>query len=301
MRRRLSAVLIIVVCFAIPAFAENDNEKEKKKDGTWCGVKDKDELEAQALEDYTEMLGASRVGGASRLRVAADAVTATIPVYVHVITDTAGAGNVSDSAIAAQIRVLNEGFGGAYGGAATRFQFQLASIDRTANNTWFAATNGTTAEQQMKNALHIGGAGDLNFYTNGMGGGLLGWATFPSSYASNPKADGVVCHFDTLPGGKYTSYNEGDTGTHEVGHWVGLYHTFQGGCNGNGDYVSDTAAERSSASGCPTGRDTCTGRKFPGVDPIENFMDYSYDACMYLFSAGQAERASSLTQTYRGR
>ena len=94
-------------------------------------------------------------------------------------------------------------------------------------------------------------------------------------------------HWGSLPGSFIDFFNLGFTATHEAGHWLGLWHTFDFGCSANGDFVSDTPAMSVPTSGCPEGKDTCPQ---VGLDPIHNYMDYSVDPCYTEFTAGQSQR-----------
>ena len=236
---------------------------------------------------------------ANRAERAADRVagrTVTVPVWFHVLRKdrTVEGGNLPLSRISAQIEVLNDSFGGATGGATTGFRFELKGVTRTTNVGWFHV-NGSGTDRAMKEALRRGGSETLNIYSAKPGANLLGYAYFASDYDVVGVLDGVVVHYQTLPGGSFEIYSEGDTGTHEVGHWLDLYHTFEGGCEG-GDFVADTAPEASPAFRCPTGRDTCPD---PGLDPITNFMDYTQDSCVFEFTKGQAVRMQQAWSAFR--
>jgi len=227
----------------------------------------------------------------------------TIPVYVHVIKGThRGETNpFGPRRVAKLLSILNGGFSGGQSATnvATRYSFTLKRTDYTKRDAWYHAYLNGTRDQQAKRALHRGGAGSLNLYLNGGGSadeGVLGWSRFPWQYASNPKLDNVSVNIAATPGGSARGYNLGDTVIHETGHWMGLFHTFQGGCSAQGDEVADTAAEAEPSFYCETTRDTCEA---PGFDPVHDFMDYSYDSCMNMFTAGQVSRMDAAFAKYR--
>ncbi|KAG9091949.1 hypothetical protein FS749_016125 [Ceratobasidium sp. UAMH 11750] len=236
---------------------------------------------AEAL--FAKNLGSARV-----------AASAPIQIYWNVITGPNNVeGNILDAQIRQQLAVLNDNYRGV-------FTFVIQGVRRISNPTWFYQTRANAAvEIRMKATLRVGGPATLNIYTIRLSesAGLYGYATFPYQYQGAPSADGVVLDYRVVPGGLFAGYNTGRILTHEVGHWVGLYHTFEGGCGGPGDYVDDTPPEASPASGCPAGRDTCAGG---GLDPIHNHMDYTIDACRTGFTNGQVYRALTAVRQYRG-
>jgi hypothetical protein len=265
-------------------------------------------------DDFVQHKGADPVGtwaeanpDEAAAATAADPVT--IEVVFHVIqkNDSLSGGNVPDEQIDDQIDVLNEAF------ASSGFQFELTEVTRTTKPSWFNLISaqgaeprlfrGSGKEVKMKKALHTGDSETLNIYSSSLGQFLLGWAWLPWDFDDSldqqplPRFyDGVVVDYRSLPDGAFTNYGEGDTATHEVGHWLGLYHTFSNGCEEPGDWVEDTPYEAAPAFGCPTGRDTCDK---PGLDPINNFMDYTYDGCMFEFSPGQGERMQQTWAAFR--
>ena len=214
----------------------------------------------------------------------------SVPVWFHVVSDGA-IGNISNTVIEEQMNVLNLAFAGFYGGANTGFSFKLAGVTRTDNAAWhYAGPSGADANT-MKRTLHRGGPETLNLYAT-TAGAYLGWAYLPDivTKPGQEYLDGIVVDWESMPGASASyanKYDLGQTATHEAGHWLNLEHTFFGGCNAKGDFVDDTPAQKVPTSGCPEGQDTC---REAGLDPIHNYMDYSYDSCYWEFTEGQTQR-----------
>jgi hypothetical protein len=285
MRSRYIAALVITSLSVITPSAQPQKER--------CGTRQPTFEEVEQIE---QQIGAVRARGKVKS-------TITIPVWFHVISRGSGFANgeLSEAMIRAQLRVLEDSYAGRTGGAGSGFGFELAGVTRTTNATWFASlATDFELELHVKQLLRRGGPETLNIYTVD-GGPYLGFAYFPSVLTSPSFAalDGVVLDWRSLPGGSFEIYSEGDTATHEVGHWLALYHTFDGKCSAKGDFVADTPAEFSPAFFCPVGRDSCSGASKPGLDPIFNFMDYTQDSCMFQFTGGQVQRMQAAWAAFR--
>jgi len=275
--------LALATTFATAAFAANPFEVSRPVRtldlGRNCGAPEPTSFEMEAVQAAVRRyIEEGRAGATGQIKIA-----------WHVIY-SGTTGNIPQSQIDAQIAYLNAAYQG------TGFSFVLASVDRTSSKQWWQMTPGSRAESNAKNSLAIDPLHRFNVYSCKPGQNLLGWATFPNSYTESSKMHGVVIHYGSVPGGYLSPYNLGGTLAHEAGHYLGLYHTFQGGCTAPGDYCDDTPYEASPASGCPEGRNTCSS---PGLDPIHNYMDYSADACYNQFTANQVSRMQALTGQYR--
>ncbi|MCW2854915.1 MAG: metalloprotease [Marmoricola sp.] len=260
-----------------------------------------------------------RSGPAARTAAVVPAVLPShiyVTVRIHIIRGThRGDRRVSRTLARYTFRTLQGGYAGAQDPATTPtgIQFSLASITVTRNDSWFHATPGSRAEIAMERRLHRGGGRTLNIYLNGIhdqGAEVLGHARFPWQLARSPRLDGIVINVAALRSGRAVGYNQGDTVIHESGHWLGLLHTFEGGCDGPGDYIADTAPEASPSFKCDKTRDTCPtpvppdakpGDPAPAAvpDPVTNFMDYSYDSCMDNFTPDQRTRMVTSFLRYR--
>ena len=232
----------------------------------------------------------------------------TIPVVVHVIYSSSSE-NISEAQVLSQMQVLNDDFRRTNSdansnwsqAADTQIEFCLATVDPSGN-----ATNGITRKSSstsewgtndaMKKAAQ-GGVNPwdtdsyLNMWVCNIGGGILGYAQFPGGAAST---DGVVMspqYFGTV-GSAQAPFDGGRTATHEVGHWLNLRHIWgDGNCNAD-DFVTDTPTSDAANYGCASNHSSCSS-----LDMVQNYMDYSDDACMNLYTQGQTDRMRALFAT----
>lgn len=270
-----------------------------RADSTLNGVDPNDLTLAQTQQAEARLATRARQRGSSTGR--AKLGKTKIDVYVHVITTDAGKGGVSKSRIKKQISVLNKAYAGKTSSRSTKtpFSFKLKDVDKTKSSDWYDWSSpdvDDADDAEAKTALHRGGFDDLNLYVTSLGDDLLGYSSFP--FDTTLELDGVVVLNASLPGGSAKPYDRGDSATHEVGHWLGLYHTFENGCTAPGDEVDDTAyqADGKDIYSCDSDLDTCATT---GKDPVHDFMSYGDDKCLSRFTKGQAERMSDVWLAYR--
>lgn len=238
----------------------------------------------------------------------------TLPVVVHVIRTNGGSGNVSDALVQSQIEILNEDYLALTGsngenGTYAAVQFELATEDplgnpttgivRYNNTTWYNDSGSYWVTTEWDPTRYI------NVYTNSAGGFLGYVPAFPHEGIAGTSGDRIVVLWNAFgrnaPIGP--PYDQGRTLTHEMGHYLGLYHTFQGcgsgtvpACYTAGDVICDTPPEDTATFGCPAGKNSCAGG---GLDPIDNYMDYSDDLCMERFTPEQVNRMRCTVENWR--
>lgn len=220
----------------------------------------------------------------------------TVPVVFHVVHKADGTGDLPQAAVDAQVARLNKDFSGqeAPGVAAdTGFRFELAATRRWQNDDWFDRAVQEEVHMPMRAATRQGGKNTLNIWSVKVP--YEGWSDFAWDAERLKATDGMLLNWTTLPGGSHPKHDEGKTASHETGHWLGLWHTFEFLCDQEGDLVTDTPAH--SANFDCEEDDSCLEQ--PGTDPIHNYMNYTGDACRNQFTAGQGARAREHWFAYR--
>ncbi|KAF8157879.1 hypothetical protein B0H34DRAFT_433133 [Crassisporium funariophilum] len=240
-----------------------------------------------------------------RVRRQTDPVNVVFDTYVNVVAAnmTLEGGWIPDSQIVAQMDHLNKGYQG------TGISFRFINTTRIISSYWHQTLYTPESDLEITILLEFGstfkkgGVKDLNLNFIGftLNDDTAGFGFPPSLIEDVGPADGVYVKYTTVPGGSDPD-RQGSTATHEVGHWLSLWHTFQGGCDGEidgekGDGVEDTAPQATSSLGeCPIGRDSCPGG---GPDPINNIMDYGKEECRTSFTPGQITRMHEAILAYR--
>lgn len=250
------------------------------------------------IEAFTARYAAQHVNG----KLEADGITMTIPVYVNVLYNTA-AQNISDAQIQSQIDVMNEDFAGTNGdvnltstyqsakAGTTNIRFVLAGVIRKSTTVTSWSTNDAMKKSSQGGIDPTSPTTALNMWSCNLGS-YLGYAQFPGGSSAT---DGVVVLYSAFgsrakyPQGTYiNTYDLGRTATHEVGHWLNLRHIW-GDRRCGDDFVGDTPGHDAANYGCPAANtiSKCSGRP---VEMTMNYMDYTDDRCMYMFTAGQETR-----------
>jgi len=214
-----------------------------------------------------------------------------VPVYAHILQSSTGSNPIDERMVRRTVRRLNKGFKSA------GFVYELVSIETIVNDAW-----SSISEQEYEAGLpdtiaeakNVGPRNALNLYFGSLDG-LCGFADFP--FYENPNEAVFMDHGCSVGG---SAENDYDTITHEVGHFMGLLHTFApepNGCRSPGDEIADTPAQKESHRACGP-YDTCPSKR--GLDPTNNFMDYSVDQCNHIFTRRQINVMRNAHTSYRG-